>query len=235
MFSVSQWISVCCLHCLCMHANFDRLARVYRFLEFGIFGHALWRRRVAYLHRLDNVKRVLMAGEGDGRFLAEFLRMNPYARVDYVDRSRKMLELARKRSRGHLDRVRFFHADLRELATLPDQYDAIVTHFFLDCFSESDLASVIAVMARSAVPGAFWVISEFNEGPPGSRLFIRALYLFFRVTAGLRTTRLPGHQQLLSATGFRLLASEKSLFGLLTSEIRQQGGRNSAPLGSTSD
>ena len=211
-----------------MHANFDRLARIYHFLELAMFGHALWRRRIAYLQRLANVDRVLMAGEGDGRFLAEFLRVNPHARVDVVDASGTMLELARKRSFGHLDRIRFFQANWLDLAELPGHYDAIVTHFFLDCFSESDLARIIPVIAGAATADAIWVVSEFRAGPPGSRLLIRALYLFFRVTTGLRATGLPGHQQLLAAAGFRLLDSEKSLLGLLISEIWGRPGANSA-------
>jgi ubiquinone/menaquinone biosynthesis C-methylase UbiE len=215
-----------------MRTNFDPLARLYRYLEFGMFGRALWNRRIAYLRQLRVSQRVLMAGEGDGRFLTTFLKANPHARVDYFDSSAKMLSLARQRSIADQDRVRYFQADFLEVTQLPATYDAIVTHFFLDCFSEAELERVIAVMARSATADAYWVVSEFRGRTAGSRLLIRGLYLFFGFTTGLRVREFPSYHPILCARGFRLIDAETSLGGLLTSELwsfRGDGAESETP------
>ena len=91
--------------------NCDPIARWYRFFEYGAFGRALERRRFAFLAETANSKRVLMLGEGDGRFLEAFLQSNREATVDYVDASEQMLSLAKRRAGIHAGRVEFHHAD----------------------------------------------------------------------------------------------------------------------------
>ena len=97
--------------------NCDRLARWYRWLEYLGWGRGLERRREQFLPETSDARHVLMLGEGDGRFLAAFLRANPHAEVDYVDLSVGMLALAEKRAgAAATGRVRFHHADARDLA-----------------------------------------------------------------------------------------------------------------------
>ena len=55
--------------------NFDRVARVYRLLEYVIFGGALQRARVRWFNALEQPQRALVIGEGDGRFLSELMRV----------------------------------------------------------------------------------------------------------------------------------------------------------------
>lgn len=204
---------------LSMHTNFDSLAHVYRHLEFAMFGRALWRRRIAYLPQLKASTRVLMAGEGDGRFLASFLQANPLAQVDYFDASAKMLALARKRNLAHLHRVRYFHVDFLDTPQLPASYNAVVTHFFLDCFSDAELDRIIPLMAQAADIGAYWIVSEFRAKSFVWRILIRGLYFFFGLTTRLRVKKLPSYQPILFAAGFQLTQSETSLAGLLVSEL----------------
>ena len=53
-----------------------------------------------------DARSVLILGDGDGRFTAEFVKRNPVAVVDSVDLSRRMLELAEGRI-GMRGNVRF--------------------------------------------------------------------------------------------------------------------------------
>ena len=139
-----------------------------------------------------------MCGGGDGRFLARLLRVNLHVEVDFVDLSPKMVELAERRVAGMGEtfrkRVRFRVRDVREFEPRTDGYDLIVTHFFLDCFSEPELAAIVACLGSWAVPGARWIVSDFREaaGPVGrlwTRAVIRGLYAAFRLTTGLLVTR----------------------------------------------
>ena len=152
-------------------------------------------------------------GDGDGRALAALLAAAPHACVDYIDKSARMLELAR--TRAGTNHVNYRCEDARSAPLPAAEYDLIVTHFFLDCFDETDLDPLIARLARAATPQARWLISEFR----GNGGLVRVLYMFFRIATGLRTRRLVDHHPLLKRHGFRLMRREDSWRGLLASEL----------------
>jgi len=193
--------------------NCDRIARWYCWFEYAGFGRGLQRRREAFLNDVSDARRVLALGDGDGRALAALLATAPNACVESIDVSERMLELAR--ARAGPERVVYRCEDAR-MAPLPAaEYDLIVTHFFLDCFDETDLEPLIGRLAVAAAPQARWLVSEFC----GNGWLVRALYIFFRVTTGLRTRRLVDHHPLLKRHGFRLVRNERAWRGLLASEL----------------
>lgn len=193
--------------------NCDRIARSYRWLEYAGFGRALEHRREAFLSEVANARRVLVLGDGDGRALAALLAAAPQARIDYVDLSARMLQLARGRA-GDL-RVAYRQDDARTTPLPAAEYDLIVTHFFLDCFDAADQAHLIARITSAATPQARWLVSEFRR----SGFLVRALYLFFRAATGLKTRRLVDHHPLFQRYGFRSARSESAWRGLLASEL----------------
>jgi ubiquinone/menaquinone biosynthesis C-methylase UbiE len=196
--------------------NADRIARLYRWIEYAVFGRALQRRRVAFLPEVADARRVLVLGDGDGRFLEKLVEQNPRAHADYIDLSGRMLELARERA--GIQGVAYHQADALEIALPERGYDLIVTHFFLDCFDEAGAARLVERVAPAACPNARWLISEFRRtrwSPP----LLAGLYLFFRITTGLKTRRLIDHHPLLARHGFQMLRAESAWRGLLTSEL----------------
>jgi len=195
--------------------NCDRIAAPYRWLEYLAFGRALERRRFRFLDDLRGAQRALILGDGDGRFLAR-LAAASQSSIDYVDSSGRMLELARRRAQT--SRIAYHHADALTLPLAPSEYDLIVTHFFLDCLNERDLEHLIERVARTARPGALWIVSEFRQ-PRWATPLLAALYLFFRITAGLATRRLTDHRPLLAKRGFQLKCEEAAHLGLLASEL----------------
>jgi len=73
----------------------------------------LQRCRAAFLNHVGNAQNVLIAGEGNGRFLVECRRKLPSAQITLVDASARMLAEARARlERSGLDLrgVQFVHA-----------------------------------------------------------------------------------------------------------------------------
>ena len=97
-------------------ANFDSIARWYRWLEYVVFGRALERCRFALLPALGDARRVLILGEGDGRFLKKLLSINSTARIDVIETSAVMSKLARGRlSDEEARRVKFHLADAAQL------------------------------------------------------------------------------------------------------------------------
>ena len=137
--------------------NSDRIARIYRWVEYLSFGGALQACRVMYLKDVAGRRRALLCGDGDGRFLAELLRTNREVCVDFVDLSAGMVGVAQRRV-GAMGpeaggRTNFHVGDLRKLkANAGADYDLIATHFFLDCFDERDTGYVARRLASVAGP-----------------------------------------------------------------------------------
>ncbi len=191
-------------------ASFDRIAPFYRAMEYATFFRELERCRFALLPALGQPRRALLYGDGDGRFLARLVATHPQLSADAVDSSAAML----KRARSRVERlrptagaqIRFHLCDA--LAFCPHgSYDLVVTHFFLDCLTEQEVAALLRQVTPHLAPGAFWLISEFAvpaKQPAGwlARLVIAALYRAFRLLTGLRTQRLPNYASLLRSAGF---------------------------------
>lgn len=206
--------------------NCDGIARWYRFLEFLAFGGALQRRRREYVNEVAGASRVLILGDGDGRFTEEFLRRSAAAEVDSVDLSASMLALAGRRvgsCPSSRMRVRFHHSDARTIK-LPGTYDLIVSHFFLDCFTPDEMPAFIAHIAQAACPQARWLVSEFSLPNTGigrriATFLLWVMYWFFRVSTGLQASRLPDYGASLAGQGFRRVRRKSAWGGFLVSEL----------------
>ncbi|HEY1949382.1 MAG TPA: class I SAM-dependent methyltransferase [Bryobacteraceae bacterium] len=204
--------------------NCDPIARWYRFAEYLTLGRALEKRRREYLSQAATAKRALLLGDGDGRFTVEFLNENRTAQVDSIDLSKNMLELAARRVEKHCLARDFPTPDVRLLRadalTFPFEgpYDLVVTHFFLDCFSDAQIEELVGRIARAATPDAKWIVSEFQTPNLAAALLVKALYLAFRVLTGSRVRRLPVYSNALTANGFKQITRKTALYGTLVSE-----------------
>jgi len=197
--------------------NCDLIAPHYWWIERLGMGRALELRRRWFLPEIGNAGRALVLGDGDGRFLRELLRRNLLVRADYVDLSRRMLELAR--NRAGTERVDYRQADALTVEFPAGEYDLIATHFFFDCFGPDELGALIKRVADAARPGARWIVSEFRTPNLPARLLVSALYLFFGITTGLKTRKLVDHRPILRAHGFRLIKASHSRGALVVSEL----------------
>ena len=201
--------------------NFDRLAPFYRTMERFTAGDKLQRCRVTFLGEIPEPRKVLLAGEGHGRFLPECVKRFPEARIVVVDASQRMLEIAAAKVTS--SRVEFVLADLLQWQGTPGEFDLIVTHFFLDCFPPAELAAVVIKLGELAAPQADWLLADFEIAPAGparwrSRLIVATLYRFFRLVTSLKADALtPPDGDLLKA-GFTRHRRVTSEWGLLKSE-----------------
>jgi ubiquinone/menaquinone biosynthesis C-methylase UbiE len=209
--------------------NCNSIARWYGTLEYLSFGFALLNCRCRQLDTCRDAEKVLMLGEGDGRFLRRFLLVNPTAEVDYVDGSERMMRIARERlSPSQRRRVRFHYADA--LMFVPNAgYDLIVTHFFLDCLSPEETEKLAKRLACASASNARWIVSEFETPRSGwrrlrARLWISSLYLAFRWLTGLHVSKIPDYRGALTQGSFRLRAENTSSAGLLTSQVWEKTG-----------
>jgi ubiquinone/menaquinone biosynthesis C-methylase UbiE len=208
--------------------SFDSISRAYRTLETIAFGGDLQRPRVACLGEIGSPRRALIVGEGNGRFLCELLRNQPSVEVDCVDASRRMLELARQRIERRLPaaapRVRFLQRDITSWSPPEASYDLIVTHFFLDCFSEDRIAEIVNKLSRAATPRATWLLADFCVPAGGfahsrGHLWLAAMYRFFQFTAGIEATELDDPSPFLRTAGFALVSQHLFRSGMVKSEL----------------
>ena len=204
--------------------DFDPVARAYRWLEYGSLGPLLERTRECHLSRLSQSRQALVLGDGDGRFTARLLAAAPMVQVQAVDLSGTMLALLGRRCTASRNRLQIFQQDARKF-TPNGKADLVVTHFFLDCLTQQEVDALVISLKPHLAGGALWLVSDFRI-PNGllrwpARLYVRALYLVFRVLTGLRITRLPNHEAAFERCGFARVASQRRLFGMLTSEVWQ--------------
>jgi len=211
--------------------SFDRLAPHYGWMETVLAGPRLQRVRTTWIGELAGCRHLLVAGVGHGPALATVLRLHPALRITCVDASAGMLHHARRRAQragADLTRLTFVHAALPGWQPA-ERFDAIATHFFLDCFSPEQLGVVVAELAALAAPGARWIVSDFALPAHGARRWraraIHALmYRFFRVATRLPARRWTSPDPLLERAGFRLSGRRTSEWGLLQADLWQAGG-----------
>jgi ubiquinone/menaquinone biosynthesis C-methylase UbiE len=210
--------------------SFDRLARIYRPLEYGAFGRDLERARFCFLEKLRDCHAILVLGEGDGRCLEQLVRAAPDAHIDCLDLSPAMLARAEARLPAEARaRVTFRQADLLT-AALPDKnYDAVVTLFFLDCFTSEQTADIVHRIAQNLRPGARWLWADFVLPPAGlarlrARAWLAVLYAFFHWQTTLSARVLPPAEELIAAEGFTREAEQTFQWGLVRSTVFSQPG-----------
>lgn len=144
-----------------------------------------------------------------------------------------MLDLTRSRLHRHqltATGIDFVHADALEWRPPQRAYDAVVTHFFLDCFPADQVKRLVAVLAEAAKPNAVWLLADFCVPASGfqrirARLIHQLMYLFFRATCRLPARALSPPDEALQAHGFTLQDRQMSEWGLLHSDSWVRSGR----------
>lgn len=205
---------------------FCRFARAYNFLEKLVFKDALEKTRFACLDSISEAKRILLLGEGDGRFLAKLTSINPDCLVTVLDASPIMLALAKTKVPATFQGEIHFCKEDATKCTFPfEAFDAVVSHFFLDCFTEETLSTLLEKLSSTLRPNGKWLIADFVEPSPNALrslpqfLCLRILYAFFRLTCGIEARRVVSPHKILRTHGLsesRCISFSK---GLLTSLV----------------
>ena len=201
--------------------NVDRIAGSYALIERMVYRGALQRARCCYLNEIDAPARVLIIGEGDGRFLEALLARFPDCGVDVVEPSGRMIALAQKRI-GESGAVKFHQCDFESFSGV--DYDLVATHFFFDCFDESGQQRAAEKVVRLLGRGGVCLLSDFQMPKKGvfarmrARLLLKVMYRFFGITSGLKTRVLVDSQIALNAMGMRLQARQEMNCGFLRAD-----------------
>ena len=211
--------------------SFDSLAPHYRWMEWMLAGRKLQRCRTAFLRGVPQPRHALLLGEGNGRFLEEFLIAHPGARVTCVDASVAMIRRARARLRARgvdLAAVEFIHADALAWTPSPGTYDLAVTHFFFDCFRRDQIEHLLEILGPALTSDAQWLLADFRVPASGfarwrARWIVRSMYLFFRPVTDLAASSLIPAEEFLVPRGYALRERRLAEWGLLHTDWWTRG------------
>lgn len=211
--------------------SFEVLAPHYTWMEAVLAGRRLQRARVAWLETLAGTEEMLIAGVGHGHFLTRCARRFPRVRITSVDASAGMLAQAQRRARRagiEASRLTFVHAALPEWQPPARRFDAIVTHFFLDCFPPRELDAVVDSLAQAAADSARWLVADFAVPARGlarqrARAVHALMYAFFRRVGKIRARRVTEPDPWLTVQGFVLVGRKTFEWGLLHSDCWRRG------------
>lgn len=162
--------------------DYSLVAKPYALLERCVFGGKLQEVRVAHLGRLVDLlrdvefPRVLVVGDGDGRFLQALLAAVSDVRVDYVDCSQGMLGVAKSRVANDC-RVRWFCSALEDFEEAG--YTAVSLHFLLDCYGPGERGMVVSRLMSKLDARACILVSDFDPSAAGARPWLLKLMQYF--------------------------------------------------------
>jgi hypothetical protein len=206
--------------------NYCRTARIYQLLESLFIGPSLLQARVAQLSQLGRraapIQHALLVGEGNGSFLLPFVRRFPKTRITVIDQSAAMLRIGQSRlaAAGLLSaEIEFIVADVTTLRLPERRYDLLVTQFFFDNFSTSQVQQIIAQLEQASRANAHWLLADYCLPGNGwrawrAKIWLRLLYSFFGLVADVPARALPEIEAAIAATSFQCI-DRRSLCGAM--------------------
>ena len=207
-------------------SQYDLVARFYPGLERCVFGFHLENARQAFYEFALQSDRILLVGEGNGRFLKSLLARKTGGSIYVVEKSSVMIRLAKDRidNRGKTD-LKFIEADIRCYA--PEQsFDCIVTHFFLDQFNPPAQQAIIERFKESTTENGTWINVDFI--PPRTmkgRALMWLQYTFFRIMSQIEARCCFDESTVAARNGWTVLESLSFLSGFVVAK-RYKKNRN---------
>lgn len=192
--------------------GFNRLAPWYDRLVATFLGPALQQATVHFFNQLPHDARLLVIGGGTGNFFEALSEIRPETRVLFVDVSEEMVALAQKRLRAipgeRRPQATFFKCSWDEIPP-GVRADAVLTPFFLDCFSDAAQPAILGKLDSHLVAGGQWLFADFSIPGAGAaqrktKLLLRLLYWGFNRFCGLRVKQLPDFNRHFEAAGYRV-------------------------------
>ncbi len=198
--------------------GYNVLAPVYDSLARLVLGRSIQQMQLLFLDRLTSKNKLLILGGGTGWILPAIERINSKIEIDYVDLSPGMIKKAKKRGIDRA-RIRFIEGTAQNI---PDaDYDCVITNFYLDLFTDSELKGIVSHIRNYIQPNSYWFVTDFVTGSSWSKAKLTCMYIFFWLTTGLKTNQLPDWDLVLRSNGAKLLDEKTSKRGFIKSVVYQ--------------
>jgi SAM-dependent methyltransferase len=198
--------------------GYNVLAPVYDSLARLLLGKSIQQMQLRFLNVLISKNKLLILGGGTGWILLAIERINSNIQIDYVDLSTGMIKKAKERGTDPT-RIRFIEGTEQNI---PDaDYDCVITNFYLDLFSDTELKGIVICIKNCMQPNSYWFVTDFVTSNFWSKVKVKCMYIFFWLTTGLKTTQLPDWDQILRSNGVKLLDEKNSKGGFIKSVVYQ--------------
>jgi tRNA (cmo5U34)-methyltransferase len=206
-------------------SGFDTVAAFYDALAQLVYGPALRRAQQAALEAglPTSACRVLLIGGGTGWVLGEVLRRSPAAHLVYLEASPRMLARSKQWLQRHwpqhLAQVEF---RLGTEVTLrpPEQFDAVLTFFFLDLFEPGRLRAIVARLRSLLAPTGVWLLADFAAPRRWwHRLLLWLMYQFFGLSTGISARQRPPIEAELRQVGLTATPSGHFFGGMVEASV----------------
>lgn len=196
--------------------GFDFLASRYTSLTRLVFGKTLDHAQKFPLDFIEPGVSILILGGGSGQLLSTLLQKHPAVSVDYIDLSPKMIELAKGKT-GNPSSVNFITGTEQNIPS--HAYTVVITNFYLDLFSDKKLNEVIDIIKPRLADNVIWLATDFISEKTWHRIFLKVMYVFFKIVTRIEAGSLPDWQSALSHAGFREVKSKNFYGGFIKSSV----------------
>lgn len=196
--------------------GFDRLAPIYDSLAQLIIGKGIRKSQLHFLDYLKEKNKLLILGGGTGWILPYIIDINPTLKIDYIELSPKMILKAEKSIRKNKN-VRFIVGT--EANIIHNDYDSVLTNFYLDLFKDSKLNDVVSKIKAAFLVNTVWITTDFVSEQSWHKVMLWIMYRFFNITTGLNTLSLPKWENSLIQANGKLVAMKKYSRGFIKTAV----------------
>jgi len=179
--------------------NYNFLAPFYKTLSRIVFGKGLEESSAHYFYKIKEGEKVLIIGGGNGEVLKGLYDSSPRAIVSYCELSSKFIGLANKKNPFPREQIVFLEKDAFDLENF--KYHWIVLPFFLDQFKEEECIRILTKMHGESLVHTKILFSDM-DGKGCPKWLLSFMFLFFRITTGLKRTSLPGFNKVFQESGW---------------------------------
>ena len=173
-----------------------------------MFGNSQINAQKEQLSYLSSNSKILIVGGGTGWILEEIFKLNlARIEVDFVESSKKMVELAKGRKLGNL-KVNFWDVPLKKFQ-FGKRYDVVLTGFLFDNFNQREADGNFERINGKLKQNGLWLFCDFDTNTGSTKIWkqwmLISMYFFFRIIAEVKTNRLVDMKPIFDKAGFRVL------------------------------
>ncbi len=197
--------------------QFNFISQYYDLLNRLVFGTRLDKAKVSLFNHITEGNKVLFIGGGTGLSLLRLLSKNQNLAIDFVDSSSQMISIAKRRVKEN-GTVEFHITDIKQFDG--SSYDVIITEFFFDLFTKDNISKLIELLSQKLTKNGVWIDTDFRKPSTlKNRATLKLMYLFFKITAKLKTNILVNTQPFFETNGFKIDKELKFNSGFISSQL----------------
>ncbi|HEY4322966.1 MAG TPA: class I SAM-dependent methyltransferase [Mucilaginibacter sp.] len=191
-----------------MAANYNNSAWFYDKLSLIVYGRAIINAQVYLLRFIKPNSHVLIVGGGTGWILEEMAKVYPSGlEITYVEASANMMARSKKRHTG-LNKIIFVN-DIIEDAPLSGSFDAVITAFLFDNFTEETLKKIFDDIHKYLKRGGLWLNADFQlTGKLWQTILLKSMHLFFKLLCNIEASKLPDIENQFKRHGYESVAQQ---------------------------